>query len=73
MATNTLDALLARLADRTASLADIEDGVRLLKLYNYTSLSAQLFKLADPRASERLAADQKLARDVRDILDKERG
>jgi hypothetical protein len=72
MATNTLDALLARLTDRTASLRDTEDGVRLLKLYNYSTVSAQLFKLAD-LVRERLAADPKLAREVWDILDKERG
>jgi hypothetical protein len=72
VATNNLDALLARLKDHTASRSDIEDGVRLLKLYNYSTVSAQLFKLAD-LVRERLAADPKLAREVWDILDKERG
>jgi hypothetical protein len=47
MATNTPDALLARLKDRTATVTDMEDAVALLKRYAYRAVTPALYHLRD--------------------------
>jgi predicted component of type VI protein secretion system len=63
---DTLDSLLSRLAGETASLADIEDAVALLRRYRFTTVSARLFRLADA-VRELLEDDPALAAEVREI------
>jgi hypothetical protein len=65
---DTLTDLIDRLSG-APSIEDLEDGVALLKRYEFTSVSASLFKLAD-LVRARLAADDCLAAEVREILRK---
>jgi hypothetical protein len=64
---DTLDALITRLAGGTGSLADIEDAVALLGRYGFTTVSARLFRLADA-VRELLEDDLGLAAEVREIV-----